>query len=105
MMKKKRKMEGKPFLPLVPHSVEGNLPSMTGTWRYLTPTYLNKLAPCNEACPAGEDIEAAMVLAAEENYAGAWNKIVEENPLPRICGRVCFHPCEGACSRKEYDEA
>ena len=27
-----------------------------------------------------------------------------ENPLPRVCGRVCFHPCERACNRREYDE-
>ena len=76
-------------------SFEGTLATKTGTWRYLTPAYLNKLAPCNEACPAGEDVEAAMVLSGQEDYLGAWEKITQENPLPRVCGRVCFHPCEG----------
>jgi len=94
----------KPSLPPMSLSFEGTQASKTGTWRYLTPMYLNKIAPCNEACPAGEDVEAAMVLAGEENYLGAWEKITEENPLPRVCGRVCFHPCEPACNRKEFDE-
>ncbi len=103
----KKKKEGKIKLSLPPFSLsfEGTLSSKTGTWRYLTPAYRNKLAPCNEACPAGEDVEAAMALAGQENYLGAWEKIIRENPLPRVCGRVCFHPCEGACNRKEFDEA
>lgn len=103
-MKKKKMVKKKPSLPPMSLSFEGTQASKTGTWRYLTPTYLNKLAPCNEACPAGEDVEAAMVLAGEENYLGAWEKIIQENPLPRVCGRVCFHPCEQACNRKEFDE-
>jgi NADPH-dependent glutamate synthase beta subunit-like oxidoreductase len=94
----------KPFLPPMSLSFEGTLATKTGTWRYLTPAYLNKLAPCNEACPAGEDVEAAMVLSGQEDYTGAWEKITQENPLPRVCGRVCFHPCEGGCNRKEFDE-
>jgi len=94
----------RPSLPPMSLSFEGTLATKTGTWRYLTPAYLNKLAPCNEACPAGEDVEAAMVLSGQEDYLGAWEKITQENPLPRVCGRVCFHPCEGACNRKEYDE-
>jgi NADPH-dependent glutamate synthase beta subunit-like oxidoreductase len=94
----------KPSLPPMSLSFEGTLATKTGTWRYLTPAYLNKLAPCNEACPAGEDVEAAMVLSGQEDYLGAWEKITQENPLPRVCGRVCFHPCEGSCNRKEYDE-
>ncbi len=113
MEKKKKQGKKKPSLPLPKKSslppfslsFEGTQASKTGTWRYLTPAYLNKLAPCNEACPAGEDVEAAMVLAGQEDYLGAWEKIIQENPLPRVCGRVCFHPCEGACNRKEFDEA
>ena len=104
-MKNKKLAKKKPSIPPMSLSFEGTQASRTGTWRYLTPTYLNKLAPCNEACPAGEDVEAAMVLAGQEDYLGAWEKITQENPLPRVCGRVCFHPCEGACNRKEFDEA
>jgi NADPH-dependent glutamate synthase beta subunit-like oxidoreductase len=104
-MKKKKMVKKKPSLPPMSISSEGTQASKTGTWRYLTPAYLDKLAPCNEACPAGEDVEAAMVLAGQEDYSEAWEKITQENPLPRVCGRVCFHPCEGSCNRKEFDEA
>ena len=100
----KKPVQPEPSLPPMSLSFDGTLATKTGTWRYLTPTYLNKLAPCNEACPAGEDVEAAMVLSGQEDYIGAWEKITRENPLPRVCGRVCFHPCEGSCNRKEYDE-
>jgi len=103
-MKKKKLVKKKPSLPPMSISSEGTQASKTGTWRYLTPAYLDKLAPCNEACPAGEDVEAAMVLAGQEDYLEAWGKITQENPLPRVCGRVCFHPCEGSCNRKEFDE-
>jgi NADPH-dependent glutamate synthase beta subunit-like oxidoreductase len=93
-----------PSLPPMSLSFDGTLATKTGTWRYLTPAYVDKLAPCNEACPAGEDVEGAMVLSAQEDYLGAWEKITQENPLPRVCGRVCFHPCEGGCNRKDFDE-
>jgi NADPH-dependent glutamate synthase beta subunit-like oxidoreductase len=105
MKKGKKKILHPPALPPMSLSFEGTRIIKTGTWRYLTPVYLDKLAPCNEGCPAGEDIEAAMVRASQRDFGGAWEKITEENPLPRVCGRVCFHPCEGVCNRKEYDEA
>jgi len=77
----------------------------TGRWRYETPEFRNKLSPCNEACPAGNDIEGFMVLTKEGKFREAWELIKEENPFPGVCGRVCFHPCEFSCNRKEYDEA
>ena len=77
----------------------------TGTWRYLKPRYINKTPPCNEACPAGNDIEGFMVLTREGKFREAWELIKEENPFPGVCGRVCFHPCESSCNRREYDEA
>lgn len=77
----------------------------TGSWRYLRPRYVTKTSPCNEACPAGNDIEGFMVLTREGKFREAWELIKEENPFPGICGRVCFHPCEFSCNRKEYDEA
>ncbi|MGB9699724.1 MAG: NAD(P)-binding protein [Thermodesulfobacteriota bacterium] len=91
-------------LPPMSISFSPSLAIKTGTWRYLTPAYVNKLAPCSEACPAGEDVEAVLALAGEGKFWEAWEKIVQENPLPRICGRVCFHPCETSCNRKEFDE-
>ena len=77
----------------------------TGTWRYLRPKFTVKTPPCNEACPAGNDIEGFMVLVREGKLQEAWELIKEENPFPGVCGRVCFHPCEFSCNRREYDEA
>ncbi len=104
-MKGKKPGKKKTFLPPMSMSLEPTLATKTGTWRYLTPAYHDKLPPCNEACPAGEDIEGALALAGQEDFIGAWERIAQENPLPRVCGRVCFHPCEGACNRREFDEA
>ncbi len=77
----------------------------TGSWRYLRPRFENKIPPCNEGCPAGQDIEGAMVLIGKGKYLEAWDLFKEENPLPGVCGRVCFHPCERVCNRGEFDEA
>ncbi len=65
---RKKAVAAKNSLPPMSLSFEGSLASKTGTWRYLTPVYLNKMAPCNEACPAGEDVEAAMVLSGQEDF-------------------------------------
>ena len=37
-------------------------------------------------------------------FAEALAVILERNPLPMICGRVCNHPCEEACLRGQIDE-
>jgi len=75
----------------------------TGSWRYLRPRYLDKVPPCNQGCPAGNDVETFVRLIGEKKYAQAWRVLKQENPFPRICGRVCYHPCETACNRTEYD--
>jgi NADPH-dependent glutamate synthase beta subunit-like oxidoreductase len=31
--------------------------------------------------------------------------LLKANPFPAITGRVCFHPCEDACNRKEFDSS
>ncbi len=77
----------------------------TGTWRYLKPRYIAKTPPCHEACPAGNDIEGFMLLTREGRFRDAWELIKGENPFPGVCGRVCFHPCESSCNRREFDEA
>lgn len=79
--------------------------NLTGSWRYLRPRYLDKDAPCSAACPAGEDIPLVELLASQGEFSEAWHRIREENPLTAVCGRVCYHPCERACNRREYDDA
>jgi NADPH-dependent glutamate synthase beta subunit-like oxidoreductase len=65
------------------------------------------MPPCNDACPAGENVQA-WLYEAEEGGAGyerAWRKIMEDNPFPAVMGRVCYHPCETVCNRGQLDEA
>ncbi len=77
----------------------------TGTWRFEKPVFTSRLAPCSEACPMGQDIPAIMALNGRGEFEAAYQKILEENPFPGICGRVCFHPCERVCNRARFDEA
>ena len=77
----------------------------TGSWRYLKPRYLDKVPPCNQGCPAGNDVETFIRLVQEKKFVEAWRVLKEENPFPRVCGRVCYHPCETACNRTEFDHA
>jgi 2-oxoacid:acceptor oxidoreductase delta subunit (pyruvate/2-ketoisovalerate family) len=77
----------------------------TGSWRTERPEYVRRAAPCGGACPAGEDVQGWLYRAEEGDYETAWRTIMEENPLPAIMGRVCYHPCETACNRGTLDEA
>ncbi len=80
-----------------------SLANHTGSWRNQRPVYVHRLPPCNDACPAGENIQQWLQLAEEGNYEGAWRVLVRDNPMPAIHGRVCYHPCENACNRGEID--
>jgi 2-oxoacid:acceptor oxidoreductase delta subunit (pyruvate/2-ketoisovalerate family) len=77
----------------------------TGSWRTQRPIYVDRLPPCNAACPAGEDIQGWLSHAEAGDYEEAWRKLTENNPLPAVMGRVCYHPCETACNRAQIDEA
>ncbi|WP_426191594.1 NAD(P)-binding protein [Massilia sp. DWR3-1-1] len=76
-----------------------------GPRRSARPLYANLTAPCQQACPAGEDIQAWLALARAGKFERAWHKLVEANPLPGVHGRVCYHPCESACNRGALDSA
>jgi NADPH-dependent glutamate synthase beta subunit-like oxidoreductase len=75
----------------------------TGALRTKIPVYADFLPPCNNSCPAGENIQAWLSFAQEGRYREAWEKLVEENPLPAVHGRVCYHPCEDHCNRAHID--
>jgi NADPH-dependent glutamate synthase beta subunit-like oxidoreductase len=93
----------KPFaITLDPGS---SLANHTGSWRTQRPEYIDRLPPCNHACPAGENIQRWLFHAEGGNYEQAWRTLVEDNPMPAVMGRVCYHPCETACNRGELDEA
>jgi NADPH-dependent glutamate synthase beta subunit-like oxidoreductase len=74
-----------------------------GPTRIQRPLYVSLLPPCNQTCPAGENIQAWLALAQKNRFKAAWQKLIEENPLPAVHGRVCYHPCETACNRGLLD--
>jgi 2-oxoacid:acceptor oxidoreductase delta subunit (pyruvate/2-ketoisovalerate family) len=79
----------------------------TGTWRTERPVYVDLLPPCNNACPAGENVQQWLYAAEEsgDRYEQAWRQIMVDNPLPAVMGRICYHPCETSCNRAQLDEA
>ena len=85
--------------------VGSSLANKTGSWRTLRPVYLDRLPPCNHACPAGEDIQGWLYHAEGGDYESAWRALTANNPLPAVMGRVCYHPCETSCNRGQLDEA
>ncbi len=77
------------------------------------PAYVAKTAPCIVSCPNGTDVRGWLIPVAqhqaygqtpEQAFESAWRKILENNPFPSVCGRVCQHPCELNCNRKAKDE-
>ena len=59
---------------------------------------------CQTACPIRQDVRGYMRLIAEGKYREALALIREVNPLPSVCGYVCHHPCEAACTRGRVDD-
>ncbi len=81
------------------------VPYKTGSWRTLMPINITHTPPCNNACPAGNDIRGFLrVLAEKKDYEQAWHVLTRTNPFPAVCGRVCPHPCEAGCNRRDFDE-
>lgn len=73
----------------------------TGSWKYLEPYHQNLTPPCVDSCLVGNDIVTFMRLIDEGRYEEAAREVLEHNPFPATLGRVCPHPCESPCNRKE----
>jgi NADPH-dependent glutamate synthase beta subunit-like oxidoreductase len=80
----------------------------------LRPRYSEKTPPCVSHCPNEADIRGWLTTIAQAEAYGktneqaleeAWYKITDRNPFPAVCGRVCPHPCEADCNRKNKDGA
>ncbi len=78
----------------------------------LRPEYVEKLAPCMNACPQGMDIRGVINtinlhekhgISLEEAFTRSWEILTSKNPLPAVCGRVCPHPCQEQCNREKKD--
>ncbi|HWR90026.1 MAG TPA: NAD(P)-binding protein, partial [Dissulfurispiraceae bacterium] len=80
------------------------VPYKTGSWRTLKPVNIMQTPPCTASCPIGNDIRGFLrTLASANNYEDAWHVLTRTNPLPSTCGRVCPHPCESGCNRRDFD--
>ncbi len=61
--------------------------------------------PCRYACPAGVNAQGYIALIANRKFKEAYDLIKKDLVLPGVLGRVCFHPCENECERREVDES
>ena len=61
-------------------------------------------APCKATCPAHVSIQGYIALINQGKYREGLALFKEAHPFPGICGRVCYHPCEGICTRGDVDE-
>ncbi len=84
-------------------SIGTMLHNKTGSWRFIRPVYEDKTPACQNACPAGNDIEAWIKLIGEKKYEEAYWRLKLEEPFPAILGRVCFKFCERQCNRNGLD--
>ena len=80
----------------------------------LRPKYSEKNPPCRISCPSGNDIRGWLTVIAQREKTGwslekasdqAWYIEVDTNPFPAVMGRICPHPCETECNRKDKDGA
>jgi NADPH-dependent glutamate synthase beta subunit-like oxidoreductase/coenzyme F420-reducing hydrogenase delta subunit/NAD-dependent dihydropyrimidine dehydrogenase PreA subunit len=60
-------------------------------------------APCRDACPIDQRAQGYVALVCAGEFQAAYDCIKRDNPFPSICGRVCNHRCEDACSRGKAD--
>ncbi|MCI5165528.1 MAG: FAD-dependent oxidoreductase, partial [Candidatus Electrothrix sp. GM3_4] len=61
-------------------------------------------APCKATCPAHVSIQGFIALMELGKYKEAVRLFKKDHPFPAICGRVCHHPCEGACTRGDVEQ-
>ena len=60
-------------------------------------------APCQDTCPAGQDVPAYMAHTARGDFAAALAVVLGDNPFPTVTGMVCDHPCQMRCTRVNYE--
>ncbi len=95
----------RPATPPIAVSATTTEVNKTGAWKYIRPVYHDRVAPCNQGCPAGVDVEGYMALLREGKIDEAAELLALEHPMPAVTGRVCNHPCESGCNRGHFDGA
>ncbi|HZY04631.1 MAG TPA: FAD-dependent oxidoreductase [Anaeromyxobacteraceae bacterium] len=92
-------------IPPVARSLGSTAWNRTGDWRSREPVFRDLTPPCAAACPAGQDVVDQLRLFAQGRVREAGEVILSANPFPAVTGRVCPHPCDGACNRGRLDGA
>ena len=62
-------------------------------------------SPCQHTCPIEMDIPSYIALVREGRFEDAYKILLQTNPFPSVCGRVCDHKCQSKCRRGNMDEA
>jgi 2-oxoacid:acceptor oxidoreductase gamma subunit (pyruvate/2-ketoisovalerate family) len=84
----------------------GGMPRIqTGDWATRQPLRRQWTPPCNDGCPAGNDIQGFVAALTKQDYDTAVGLILKTSPFPAVCGRVCPAPCMEACNRRVFDES
>jgi NADPH-dependent glutamate synthase beta subunit-like oxidoreductase len=65
---------------------------------------VERIAPCENACPIHMNVPEYIMAIAQDRFEDAYRLIRLTNPLPAVCGRVCYHPCEDVCTRHYVDD-
>jgi NADPH-dependent glutamate synthase beta subunit-like oxidoreductase len=64
--------------------------------------------PCKAAsmaaCPIHTNVLGYVKLIGEGKFKEAYQLNRDINPLPSVCGRVCYAPCERNCNRGQLEE-
>ena len=95
-----------PVLDAIRHYKSDFLALINGEKKLGDKEYLSAVtAPCIDACPAGLDIPGYIELIKNNRFEESLNLIRKDCILPGVIGRVCTHPCEDACVRKDMDDS
>jgi 2-oxoacid:acceptor oxidoreductase gamma subunit (pyruvate/2-ketoisovalerate family) len=94
-----------PVVPISAHSVDFPATLRTGSWSNQAPMYREHAAPCNRACPAGNDVVGFVQALKNDGAQAAAAILLRTQALPSVCGRVCPAPCMHACNRDAFDGA
>jgi formate dehydrogenase beta subunit len=95
-----------PVIDAITHFRDDFLAYIGGARKQAVPfSYIEKCtAPCQDRCPAHIDIPAYIEAIKEYQFGCSLAAVRDCMPLPSVCGRVCPHPCEAACRRRNVDE-
>jgi 2-oxoacid:acceptor oxidoreductase gamma subunit (pyruvate/2-ketoisovalerate family) len=92
-----------PVVSISEHRLDFPADLKTGSWSNQSPLYREQPAPCNLACPAGNDVVGFIQALRKHGVDAAAAILLRTQPLPSICGRVCPAPCMGSCNRAVFD--